>query len=206
MSDFKINTAKFDTDGNIVIQDITDSEITIDLGNSEEVMKFLSGLSDKLNELPTLILEAMSNVEIPEKNFKGLNVYLTTLATVMDNGVVTGLSFGVSITNLNKDIRYVNVPYFKVNPKFKLEEGLEHDTFQFVSNSNAQFPIRLEFGQVTQLEYVINGHQEQLFRNNNSEGTTIQAFVSTTVGELYSSDKFSINKLVSTFDSIRQRQ
>ena len=198
MSVFKVNEAKFDSEGNIVIQDVTNSTITIHLGNEEEVRHFLAGISDKLNELPLKVLKALSMVEILEDNLKGLNVYLTTLINLNQSGNPVSLSFGLAITNLNKTIRYINTPYFKVEPEFVLANGLRHDTFQLIAPTNSQFPVRLEFGEVKQIVYEINKNQMDLFIQNNQPSATIKAFVSTTVGELFHSDDYSIEKLVST--------
>lgn len=202
MAEFKINNAEFDSNGNIVIQDITDSEITIHMNDPVEVNNFLTGMSDKLDQLPSEILQALSMVELPEEQFKGLNIYLTTLVSMSDVGGVVGLSLGLAITNMNKSIRYVNTPYFTVTPKMDLGQGLKHDTFQLISTENAKFPVRLEFGQVHQIEYKLIPAQIGLFRSNLTPESTIQAFVSTTVGELFSSKKLELPKLVEQYDQM----
>lgn len=73
---FKLNKAKLDGDGNIVIQDVSGSDITIHLGNSEEVKELLDDISSKLDSLNTMpqgvmteLLKAMINAQPKQKEF-----------------------------------------------------------------------------------------------------------------------------------------
>jgi hypothetical protein len=83
----------------------------------------------KLSELPREILTELQKHNDLEKELKvGANIYLTVMGAFGNLGGNSVL-WGLSITNLTKEHRYFNQPYFKVSPKFELEPGLEHDTF-----------------------------------------------------------------------------
>lgn len=203
MDQYKFNEAKFDSDGNIVIQDVTSSEITINLSDNKAVLSFLTGMSDQIGKLPANILDALSKVKIEDSEFSGLNVYLTVLINFNTlSSAVKSLSFGLAITNLNSSIRYVNSPYFKVSKPLELGEGLKHDTFKLVSPTNSEFPVRLEFGQVKEAVYDIPPNQIKLFRNNLSDDLTIQAFITTTLGEIHVSNEYKIAELIKTHDEL----
>lgn len=201
---FEKNEATIDGNGNIVLQNISGSTITINPNNSEELQNFLIDFSKQLSQLPlevTKIIEEKSKGM--DKEFeKGANLYLTILGEF--SGMrATGVSFGTTITNLTREIRYFNQPYFKVFPKFKLGEGIVHDTFFMrQSHSPTQYPYRLEFGQTVDSRFPIIKGGYEMFLENVSEEAYIQAFVTTTVGEIYSSRKYMITKLISEYQSI----
>ncbi|WP_324024575.1 hypothetical protein QSV08_15320 [Maribacter sp. BPC-D8] len=199
------NEATIDGDGNIVVQNVTGSTITINPNNSEELKEFLIDFSKKISELP---LEVTKLIEEKSKGMdkefeKGANLYLTILGEFSSYQGV-GVSFGTTITNLTREIRYFNQPYFKVFPKFKLGKGIEHDTFFMKQrdHSPTQYPYRLEFGQTVDSAYPIIQGGYEMFLENVSEEAYIQAFVTTTVGEIYSSRKYMISKLISEYQSI----
>lgn len=200
---YKLNEAKLDGEGNIVIQDINNSEITINLSDHKAVLAFLTGMSDQIGKLPMEILEVLTKVKVEDSEFSGLNVYLTILINFQStSNEVKNLSFGLGITNKNNSIRYVNSPYFKVSKSLEFSPGYKHDTFKFVSPANAEFPVRLEFGEVKETVYDILPEQIKLFKANISDGLTIQAFVTTTLGEVHSSNEYRIEELLKTFDQL----
>src|SRR5690606_20547891 len=103
------------------------------------------------------------------------------------------MKFGLTITNLTKEHRYFNQPFFKVTPKFEIKEGLEHDTFVMIPENNNEFPVRLEYGQPAYYDYEIKDGAYEMYKKllEKDEDASIQAFSNTTVGELYESNKFS---------------
>ena len=52
-----INKAEIDGNGNILIQDADNSEITINVNSPEEIRNFFIDFQDKLSEIPKQILE-----------------------------------------------------------------------------------------------------------------------------------------------------
>ena len=201
----KNNNSKIDGDGNIVVQNVTGSAITINPNNSDELKNFLIDFNKKLADLPldvTNLIEEKSK-KMDKEFEKGANLYLTVLGEF--NGLEgVRVSFGTTITNLTREIRYFNQPYFKVFPKFEIEEGIKHDTFLMKQRENSQvkYPYRLEFGQTVDSAYPIVPGGYQMFLENESEEAYIQAFVTTTIGEIYSSRKYMISKLISEYQSI----
>lgn len=71
MTGLKITKAEFDGDGNVVVQDISDSTITINLNNPDEVVDFLNRISEKINELPSEIAKALNKAKpIPQNQYQ----------------------------------------------------------------------------------------------------------------------------------------
>lgn len=197
----KDNNAHIDGSGNIVIQDANNTTITINTSNKEEIRKFLIDFQQKLDKLPLDILNILmkNNVLDTELNI-GANIYFSIYHLMSTTGE-KGVSLGVTITNLSKEIRYFNQPYFKVSPAFKLEKGLEHDTFMMPLNEKITFPVRLEYGQVLNITYPIAPSQFSLFKNNAPEHGYMEVFCGTTVGELYNSNKQMLQKIVNIYQS-----
>jgi len=104
-----INKAEIDGNGNILIQDADNSEITINVNSPEEIRNFFIDFQAKLSEIPKQILELMESKNSNEIEVdKGANVYLS-LNLLFDTGGfsgISGISFGVTITNLTKENRF----------------------------------------------------------------------------------------------------
>lgn len=148
-----INKAEIDGNGNVLIQDSDNSEITINMNNPEEIRKFLIDFQQKLSSLPKKILELMENKNTNEIQIdSGANVYLS-LAFLIEPGAITGISFGVTITNLTKENRFFNAPFFKLSVPF--EENF--DTFAMTDTIHKViFPKKLEYGEVVSEAYKSN--------------------------------------------------
>ena len=193
-----INKAEIDGNGNVVIQDADNSEITINMNNPEEIRKFLIDFQNSLSSIPKTILELMESKNTNDVQIEtGANVYLSLNFMVLP-GVVNGISFGVTITNLTKENRFFNAPFFKLSVPF--EKDL--DTFAMIeTNNKIVFPKKLEYGEVVSESYTIKANSRDIYDkviaiDNNS---TIQAIVSTTIGEIYKSNEYRIDKLLDNF-------
>ncbi len=208
MSD-QSSKSSIDGNGNIVIQNVSGTTITINPGNPEELRQFLIDFSQRLSELPIEVVSLLEqkSKEMNSEIIKGANLYLTVLAEVSGHGV-TGVSWGTTITNLTREIRYFNQPYFKVSPSFRLGEGMEHDTFMMMQRQGTivRFPYRLEFGQIVDCAFPVIPNAFRLYEEINIEGAFIQAFVSTTIGEIYSSRQYPISKFVGDYRTTFSRQ
>ena len=199
-----LNKSHIDGHGNVVIQDADNSTITINLADTEQVRKFFIDFQTKLSELPQEILTELQKHNNIETEMKvGANIYLTVIAAIPDFGN-NAVLWGVTITNLTKEHRYFNQPYFKVSPKFELEPGLEHDTFMMFPKVQLQFPVRLEYGQVLNLTFEVNPNQFELFRNNATEDAFLTGYCGTTVGELYNSNDYKLDKFVKDYEAIKR--
>lgn len=199
-----LNKSHIDGHGNVVIQDADNSTITINLADTEQVRKFFIDFQAKLSELPREILTELQKHNNLETEMKvGANIYLTVIAAIADfaNNAVL---WGVTITNQTKEQRYFNQPYFKVSPRFELEPGLEHDTFMMFPKEKLKFPVRLEYGEVLSLTFEVNPNQFALFKKNATEDAFLTCYCGTTVGELYNSNDYKLDKFVKDYEAIKK--
>jgi hypothetical protein len=116
----RINKAEIDGNGNIVIQNTDNSTITIHKDNPEEIRKFFIDFQNQLFELPKQIIDLMEAQNPNKVQTNGANIYLglNFMFETMygrPTGQIDGISFGVTITNLTKENRYFNVPFFKLS-------------------------------------------------------------------------------------------
>ena len=195
-----INKAEVDGNGNVVIQDSDNSEITINMSNPEEIRKFFIDFQLQLELLPKAILELMESKNTNEIIINsGANVYLNlNLMTLPFNGI----SFGVTITNLTKENRFFNSPFFKLSSPF---EG-DLDTFIMIETVNGiAFPKKLEYGEVVSESYLIRATTRQMNYKVfvMDENSTIQVITSTTIGEIYKSNEYKVSKLLENFKYAR---
>lgn len=193
------NKATIDGQGNIVIQDVEGSTIIINPNNSQELRKLIMDFGSKLSELPAHILKMIEEKQDIDSEIKnGANLHLTVLAELHEYGGGNRLKFGLTITNLTKENRFFNQPFFKVHPMFELKKGVEHDTFVMFPEQGDVFAKKLEYGEPFSVTYEIKSGAYQMFEGSmkkDKEGSYIQAFTSTTVGELYESNRFTIKTL-----------
>lgn len=197
-----INKAEIDGNGNVVIQDSDNSEITINMNNPEEIRKFFIDFQQKLSSIPKTILELMENKNPNEIQIdSGANVYLS-LNFLIVPGTVTGISFGVDITNLTKGNRFFNTPFFKLSVPF---EG-NLDTFAMTDTINKiAFPKKLEYGEVVSEGYLIRATSREIYDKVIviDKDATIQVITSTTIGEIYKSNEYKISQLLDNFKYAR---
>lgn len=199
-----INKSHIDGNGNVVIQDSDNSTITINLDNPNQIRKFFIDFQSQLSKLPKKILAELQKHNNLENELKvGANVYLTVMAGIAEYEV-NSVMWGVTIKNLTKEHRYFNQPYFKFSPKFELEEGFKHNTFIMFAKEQIQFPVRLEYGQVLNLTFEVNHKQFELFRKNTSENAVLTVYCGTTVGELYNSNDYKLDKFVKDYEAIKR--
>jgi len=196
-----INKATVDGNGNIVIQGNDQTEITINADNPEEIRKFLIDFQNQLNKLPTKILKLMesknpNDVEIE----KGANIYFAlNIGVSMMGGGIQGISFGVTITNLTKENRYFNSPFFKFSTEY--EEGL--DTFMLLNRSNnISFPKKLEYGEVVTEDYPVQMKAKEVFEKvfNKDKDATLKVVANTTLGEVYNSNEYNVKRIIEHFE------
>lgn len=201
------NKAHIDGTGNIIIQGVDGATIIINPDNSSELRQLIMDFGSKLTDLPTEILNMIESKQDLDSEIKtGANMYLTVLAELHEDPAYRRLKFGLTITNLTKENRYFNQPFFKVYPKFEIKEGVEHDTFVMIPENNNSFPKRLEYGEPLSVSYEIKPGAYDMYQKilDKNDGAYIQAFTNTTVGELYESNKFSIKELFEQLKWLKQ--
>ena len=106
--------AKIDGNGNIVIQRVEGSTITINPSIPDEVRKALIDHQSLIAELPNKILQILMDNNAKEPPVIGANIYLGLNLMAGTYGIA-GISISVQITNLTKEIRFYNRPFFKVS-------------------------------------------------------------------------------------------
>ena len=189
-------------DGNIVIQHADNSEIVINLENPKEIRDFLINFQQSLSNLPKEIIELMESKNTNEVLIeKGANVYLS-LNYLINPGEVSGISLGVTITNLTKENRFFNAPFFKLSRPFEKD----FDTFSMTDTiSKISFPKKLEYGEVVSESYYVRLGMREIYDKVLAldENATIQAIITTTIGEIYKSNEYSVQKIVDNFKYVR---
>lgn len=195
-----INKAEIDGNGNVVIQDADKSEIIINMNNPEEIRKFFIDFQAKISEIPMKIIELMESKNSNEVVLEtGANIYLALNFNIAPGiSAVSGISFGVTITNLTKENRYFNSPFFKLSIPF---DG-NADTFKMMETlNNIQFPKKLEYGEVVSEFYPIRLKAKEIYDKviTKDPNATIQVVVTTTVGEIYRSNEYKISDLMEQY-------
>ena len=197
--------AEVQGNGNITIQGVEGSTITINPSNTEEVIAFLIKFQDIISSLPTKILNMLKTNESSfDEKVKGVKIHLSMGLILPElNPEERDATLKVYITNLEKIHRYCHQPYFKLSKPVKFSKGsAPHDTFVLFQNeySKIQFPKRLEFGQQLIADFQLVKNQFILYEQLDDGESYIQAFCSTTLGELYSSNKYIISKFIKDYN------
>lgn len=197
-----MNKATIDGNGNVIIQDSDNSEIVINMNNPEEIRKFFIDFQNKLNQLPKQIIDVMETKNTPNEQFESAaNVYLGLDFLISGVGII-GISFSVTVTNLTKEHRYFNSPFFKTSVPF---DG-ELDTFVLTNPMNEiSFPKRLEYGEVFKQSYTIMPQSKEIYDKliTKDPNSIIQVIVNTTIGEIFRSNEYRVSKLLENFKYAR---
>jgi hypothetical protein len=136
-------------------------------------------------------LGAEPNIPLPEKNEPKGNVYLSTYIQFTEFQGITGLNIGVTVTNTINGHRYFNGPYFTLSKPLVGNA----DSFQMIEPMQPiAFPKKMEYGEQYHVMYELKrGFIEQL-RPFKGQSVTLTAFVSTTVGEKFSSNSINFDE------------
>jgi len=194
--------AKIDGNGNIVIQRVEGSTITINPSIPDEVRKALIDHQSLIAELPNKILQILMDNNAKEPPVIGANIYLGLNLMAGTYGIA-GISISVQITNLTKEIRFYNRPFFKVSTP--IEKNLNTFVMTNVVGDPIEFPRRMEYGEVLSENYqIVQGNIEmfQVLLSKDSEAT-LTAYVTTTLGELYKSEPYYIKEIVKQRQYVR---
>jgi len=99
---------------------------------------------------------------------------------------------GVNVTNVLKEHRYFNGPYFKISQPLV---GA-NDTFQLVDQmTQVSFPKKMEYVAQYQVHYNLKKVFLDQLEKFKGQDVTITAFVTTTVGEKFSSNLMKVDDL-----------
>lgn len=122
----------------------------------------------------------------------GLNYY------VNGDRFMPGGIFTVSITNKNKEYRYF------YEPAFILSEGIGNANGVYFRDklTVVNFPIKLEYGEVTSVLYFIQP-KSLAFWEKLEKNVTIRAVVNTTLGETFESNPIQVSKIIEIINAER---
>lgn len=185
---------EIDGNGNIVIQKAEGSIITINPAIPEEVRKALIDHQSLISELPNKFLKMLMENNAQEPPVIGANIYLGL--NLLVNGSIAGISISVQITNLTKEIRFYNKPFFKVSAPIHM--GVDTFVMTNIVGEQIKFPRKMEYGEVISEGYLLVPGNIQLFEELLAKNTdvTLTAYVSTTLGEVYKSDPYPIRDII----------
>lgn len=187
--------AKIDGNGNIVIQRVEESTITINPSIPDEVRKALIDHQSLIVELPNKILQILMDNNAKEPPAIGANINLGLNLMAGTYGIA-GISISVQITNLTKEIRYYNRPFLKVSTP--IEKNLNTFVMTNVVGSPIDFPRRMEYGELLSENYQLVQGNIEMFQGLLSKDSeaTLTAYVTTTLGDLYKSGPYHIKDIV----------
>lgn len=190
-------SAKVDMDGNgnIVIQKAVGSTITINPAVPEDVRKALIEHQALISQLPDKIVQMLMENNAEEPPVIGAIVYLGLSLLASDYGVA-GISMSVQITNLTREIRFYNKPFFKVSTPF--DKGADTFMMTNVVGNAVHFPRKMEYGEVISENYQLVQSNIQMFQEllAKDPDVTLTAYVGTTLGEVYKSEPYIVRDIV----------
>ncbi len=166
-----------------------------ELDGIRSTIGFLDISSTTPEKLAEMIIQKLGkeiNIPIPEKEEPKGQIYLSTYLQVSEFYGLTEIMIGVNVTNIIKEHRYFNGPYFKISQPI---DGT-NDTFQLMDMvSPVAFPKKMEYGEQYQVYYNLKkGFLDQLEKFKGQD-VKLTAYVTTTVGEKFSSNQMKIDDL-----------
>lgn len=184
-----------DGNGNIVIQKAVGSTITINPAVPEDVRKALIEHQALISQLPDKIVQMLMENNAEEPPVIGAIVYLGLSLLASDYGVA-GISMSVQITNLTREIRFYNKPFFKVSTPF--DKGADTFMMTNVVGNAVHFPRKMEYGEVISENYQLVQSNIQMFQEllAKDPDVTLTAYVGTTLGEVYKSEPYIVRNIV----------
>lgn len=115
---------------------------------------------------------------------------------------VIGIAFVVTVTNVSFENKYVSSPLFKLSVPI---EG-DADTFSMLNVvDQISFPAKLERGEQFSISYRLVPGNVEMFSNllTKDSSVTVQAIVTTTLGDVAKSEPYPIANLVKDFKYIK---
>ncbi len=171
----------------------------------QEVLKVVIEAITNEQPLPEILRESQITIVKPAAPvlsvYFNVNLLFETEFNV-PTGRILGIAFGVTVTNVSNETKYVTSPLFKVSTP--IEKDL--DTFSMLNVINPiPFPAKLERGQQFAISYRLVPGNVEIFSGllAKDPSVTIQAIVNTTLGEMSKSDPYPIANLVKDFKYIR---
>lgn len=173
--------------------------------------KYIETLKEIVNSianeqpLPEILKASQISIIQPEVPALNVNFSVNILYETQFNvptGRVLGIAFGVTVTNVSLETKYVSSPFFKLS--VPIEKSA--DTFTMLNVVNPMsFPAKLERGQQFSISYKLVPGNVEMFSNllAKDSSVTVQAIVTTTLGDVAKSEPYPIANLVKDFKYIR---
>lgn len=190
----EINKSNVNGDYNIIVQGENNNILMIDSNNKNQISQsFISN-----NIFPTQSVSMNENKNgVPTtgaKVYLGVNYMFETMYG-RPTGNIEGVCLGVTVTNLNVVHRYFSQPSFKVS--VPLDGGKDTFSLLDVVGERIAFPKRLEYGESYTIYYKLAsgalGIMKSLMKKDAQ--MNIMAFVTTSLGEYFESNKHLISEL-----------
>lgn len=144
-------------------------------------------------------LEKEPAIPLPEKEQKDKHGVYLGINIVAQGDHYRNVGLGVTFTNTNKEHRYLNEPYFQLSNNVA-DSGV--NTFYLVDNlQHVEFPQKLEYGQSFSVTYLLNPNAIKSFKELPND-TTIQALVTSSLGEKFTSNIEEMKKVIEIFDEM----
>jgi hypothetical protein len=144
-------------------------------------------------------LEKEPTVPLQEKEQEDVEDVYLGIKMLANYGSYRGLALGINFVNKNKEHRYVNEPYFELSDEI---EGFGTKTFFLIEKlQDVKFPIKLEYGQSFDVNYILKPGTIKLW-NKLPKDATVQSFITNSVGEKFKSNKHSIEEIIRIFNEL----
>ncbi len=152
-------------------------------------------------EFAEIILQKIrgDNEEIVNKTeTKSNNVYLTSRLILSEMRGLVGMDITVVVTNIEREHRYFQPPYFRINDPVKGEAY----AFQMLEQTvPITFPKRMELGEQYKVSYSIKHGFIDKLKDFSGQEAELIAIVSTTLGEKYYSNPVKIDEVINTWNN-----
>jgi hypothetical protein len=143
-------------------------------------------------------LSGGQNLELPQKKEDiGDTLYFEILNSFTLTGSSIELFFGLTITNLNKETRYFQQPYFLLSD---IADGTIKSFILTDISSPMQFPIELKYGQQIQVKYQLIPKQRFFYKKIDNPEATLKSVIVTTIGEKFESNSQKIATIIRAFE------
>lgn len=170
-----------------------------------ETLKVVVDSISNEQPLPEILKE--SQIKILQPVAPALSVYFSVNLLYETQfgsltGRVLGIAFGVTVTNVSSETKFVSSPFFKLSVPI---EG-DADTFTMLNVVNPMsFPAKLDRGEQFSISYKLVPGNVEMFSSllAKDSSLTVQAIVSTTLGDIGKSGPYPIANLVKDFKYIR---
>ncbi len=142
-------------------------------------------------------LQKEPTVPLPEKQQENDGkIYLGVKLLISEYQGLFGVALGVTMTNIVKEHRYFNEPYFKLTNSF---DGGADTFYLFDKLVPVGFPQKLEYGQVCSVDYQLKPRSMEIWTKLPPD-TLVQSIVTTTVGEKYKSNMVEVSEIIKSLN------